>query len=425
VRGEYGAAGVFDLAEELWVLVPRRPSVDTARPNPWLRPTGSHLVRGAVHVLPAAIYLAAVQFANPAPRDVLLLLLTGLVAAGVGQVLSVLDHLLTGRLQHVAAGRLVRRVLGAASLVLALLVALAPHLGVTRQVALLAAGFVLYHLSATAIIVAGAHRLLLALLVPLSATAVAVMLGRPSPASLPPWAVPAAAVIATVVAALITHRPRRGDRDPGAFSEWLTREELTFAAASGWYGLGVAAVLPVVLLDVALGRSVTGFLLVSMVPVLATTVLSDWCVHRLRGGAVTALAECTHTSQFMERAWALLRTTSLAYGAVGLVAGGVALGIAAIVEPGSITLQIVLDTLAYAATAVCLLQATLLVSMSLPVLAATAMTAMAAGDGLLRAVFMGVQAPLLEGGRFIVAVVTAALLMTAAGADYTTPSAHR
>ena len=216
--------------------------------------------------------------------------------------------------------------------------------------------------------------------------------------------VPAGAVLAATSTALVIHRPRRGDRAPGPFRELLATNELAFVASSSGYSVAVAAVLPMVLLDVALGRVLNGPLL-SMAPVLVTVVFTDWSVHDLRAEAVAALDEARHTSEFAERAGAVLRRTSLAYGSLGLVAGVLGLVVAVAFEPRSVTPHLLLDTLAYAVTAVGLLQATVLVSMGLPLVAASALAAQAVADALLRPLLTGVQLPLLEGGHVVVASV--------------------
>src|SRR4051794_11521210 len=110
-RTEYAVASVFDLAVELFVGVPRRPPADPDPVDPWHLPLRRHLLRGFVSALPAVAYLAALNVLGPhaalAP-----LLVPGVLAAGAGQLLSVLDHLLTSRGERAAARRLVLLTLG-------------------------------------------------------------------------------------------------------------------------------------------------------------------------------------------------------------------------------------------------------------------------------------------------------------------------
>jgi hypothetical protein len=214
-REEYGAeGGVFEVAHALWLLVPRRPSLDGGATDPWARPLRAHLAHGLANVLPIVLYLTALQFVPLRPRDVIVLVVAAVVAAGAGQVLSVLDHVLTGRRELEAAGHVVRRALAAAGVFLLAMITVAPLAGMGRAAAALAASLVIYQVSATALHVAGADRLLLAVLVPAALGCVAVLL---TPAGLAPWAplVPAAGVAAAAAAVLGVHRHVH-PRGPGA-----------------------------------------------------------------------------------------------------------------------------------------------------------------------------------------------------------------
>jgi len=163
-RVSYGAATVFELAEQLYRQVPCRP-LAVARADPWARPRRELMARGLVYALPGLLLVAAVKHLTTA--EAVLLLLVSVIAAGANQALSRLYSVLLGRRQHPAAAALLRR---------ALIVSLGGGASVAWFVwwlgvaswpgATVCALAVIYIFSATVVLLLEQHRLLLRLLVP-------------------------------------------------------------------------------------------------------------------------------------------------------------------------------------------------------------------------------------------------------------------
>jgi hypothetical protein len=176
---------------------------------------------------------------------------------------------------------------------------------------------------------------------------------------------------------------------------------------------------------VAAGRAASPYLLVAAAPVAGTAVLSDWSIHRLRSQALTALGAATRTQEFADTARGVLGRITQLYAASAVGVGALLLIAASVMSPGSIPLQLVLDTLAYAALAVALFVGTLLLSLRRPLPAAAVTSAAFAADCLLRAGLVRAGWPVLELGHVAVAVAACAVLLRCAAGHFTSPSSHR
>ena len=163
-RAAYDTATVFELAEQIYRQVPRRPTA-VLRVDPWARPTRELVARGLVYALPGLLLAGAVQ--RLSATEALLLLLVSVLGAVATQALSHLYHLLAGRRQLAGAAALLRHGLVGSVLSGVLLAGIALRLGAASwrgaAITVLAA---IYLISATVVLLLDRHRLLLGLLSP-------------------------------------------------------------------------------------------------------------------------------------------------------------------------------------------------------------------------------------------------------------------
>jgi len=425
-RTEYGHASVFDLAVELFVSVPRRPPAEPDPTDPWHRPLRHHLLRGVVNALPAVAYLAALQVLGPR-AELAPLLVPGVLAAGAGQVLSVLDHLLLGRGERAAARRLVTFTFGGWSLAAAAWVAAAPLIGVDRDVAFTGAAQVLYVLAATALIVTGSDLLLLALLLPVVGVGGALLgvhgeLG----AALRAWILPVAAGTLVLALALALRAHRGGGKARKArVLELLSPGEVGLALECGGYGLAAALLVAFPLLDALAGRPAPALLPVAMAPLLVTSGVAERLVHGLRGGGLRALHATTVTTDFAERARRSLHRALGVQATVGGLAGAAAVGGAAVVVPRLVDPRLALLTEACAVLAVVLLLTALMVSLGQQREAGLLLGLAVVWDEALRPLLAPTELPLLEMAHVLVVGGTLVATLAVVRRRYESPSAHR
>jgi hypothetical protein len=425
-RREFGVASVFDLAIELFLNVPRRPPVEPDSSDPWHRPLRHHLLRGVVNALPAVAYLAALQVLGPRAQ-LAPLLVPGILAAGAAQVLSVLDHLLTGRGERAAARRLVTFTLVGWGLAAAVWVAVAPLLGADRDVALTGAGQLLYVLAATALLVTGRDVLLLVLLLPVVGVG-AALLGVHGDAAtmLRGWILPVAAGTLLLAAGSALHAHRGGGRARKVrVLELLSPGEVGLALECGGYGLAAALLVAFPLLDALGGRPAPALLPVAMAPLLVTSGVAERLIHGLRGGGLRALHATTITGEFAERARAALHRALGVQAVVGGLGGAAAVGAAAFVVPHLVDARLALLTEACAVLAVVLLLTALMVSLGQQREAALLLGTAVVWDGALRPLLASVELPLLEASHVLVAAVMLVATLVVVRQRYESPSAHR
>jgi hypothetical protein len=425
-RMQYGVASVFDLAVELYVNVPRRPPAEPKPADPWHRPLRHHLLRGVVNALPAVAYLAALQVLGPRAQ-LAPLLVPGILAAGAAQVLSVLDHLLTGRGEQAAARRLVTLTLAGWGLAAAVWVAVAPLLGCDRDVAFTGAAQLLYVLAATALLVTGSDVLLLVLLLPVVGVGAALLGVHGELATmLRGWILPVAAgtLALAVGCALRAHRGGGRARKERVL-ELLSPGEVGLALECGGYGLAAALLVAFPLLDVLGGRPAPTLLPVAMAPLLVTSGVAERLVHGLRGSGLRALHATTVTSEFAERARAALHRALGVQAVVGGLGGAAAVGGATLVVPHLVDARLALLTEACAVLAVVLLLTALMVSLGQQREAALVLGAAVVWDQALRPLLAIVDLPLLEATHVLVAACTLVATLMVVRQRFESPSAHR
>jgi len=368
-RMTFGVASVFELAEAVYRIVPRRLALVDAPDDPWRRPIGHHLLRGLLYALPSLLYVLALRTVHPGTAVVLLLAASGLAAA-LGQALSLLGYVLIGAGQPEAAGTLFRRALVAGGLLIGVLAMAGTALpGLSPGVGLLAAGQVEYLLAATVLMVVQADLLLMAVLVP-GLVASAVLLSVRDQLS-PPLvgAVLGLTLLGAVAAAGSRLRPAKGSLAPGAppLRRRLGRVELRLAGAYAGYGAANAGLLSFVVIDLLTHRgSGSGAqVAVAMAPLVASLGIADWLIHRLRSRACRALAETASPDEFRREVRAGFDRTVVGYVAsvgalVAAVQGAAAAGGLRITPVG------ILDSGGYAVLGVAFLLDTVLLSLGRP-----------------------------------------------------------
>lgn len=113
-REKYGRASVFDLAQDMYRMVPARP--DTRAPRPSRELVGNDLLRGIAYLIPTLLYIGLAQVSDL--RDSALALVVALVFVwAVAQGVVYLQQRLLGRDADAAARRVVRAVSIVATLV--------------------------------------------------------------------------------------------------------------------------------------------------------------------------------------------------------------------------------------------------------------------------------------------------------------------
>lgn len=419
-RTEYGVGSVFELAEVLYQLVPRRPRDLGAPRDPWRRPLSKHLLRGLLYSLPGLLYVVALRFVHGGPQAVLLLCAT-VIATAAGQGLSVLGHVLMERGERRAAAALFRRSL-AAGAVLMLLLALAGWLlpWWSLRLGVLAGCQVEYLLAATVLMVVDADLLLLAVLVPGVLVAAGVLsgglAGLPVPVVVAVLAGSLLAAVSTAASRVRVPRVRPASglgSGPGSGSgsgsgsgrrsragsglgsgrgrgrgrglrSALGGVELHLAGAYALYGAVNAGLLSFAVVDVLTGAwSASGTrIAVTMLPLVVSLGLADWLLHRMRSGAIQAMLRTASPSEFRARAGVMLVRTVLSYAGILAVFTGLVflwIGQAWHADP-----VLALNTLAYAVLGVAFFLDMILLSLGLHRIALWATSVALAGDALLR-----------------------------------------
>jgi hypothetical protein len=368
-RAIYGAASVFELAEAMYHLVPRRPSDSSAPADTWHRPLSRHLLRGLLYGLPGLMYAVALSMLRAGSGALLLLLGATVVASGLGQGLSLLGHVLIGRGQRRAARTLFRSALIFGGLLLAMLIVTGWLSGSLLSTAVLAGCQVEYLLSATVLMVLNADLLLLAVLTPGVLLATAELTGWtaaiPGSVTLGLLALCLACAVVAAASQLAAGAAESGKhlRKGRSLRLGLGLGSVDRALGARYfvYGTVNAGLLSFAVVDVLAHPkdAAGGAIALMMLPVVASLGVAEWQAYRLRSRAVTALRQTTSATSFRARARAELVLAVLGYGAVVAALTGVVL-IAAPGMPGPV---FVLSICAYGVLGLALLLETLLLSL--------------------------------------------------------------
>lgn len=365
-RQEYGLPSVFELAERMYELVPRRPA-DPGEParDMWRRPVHEHLVRGLLYGLPALLYVLAMRTLPTGTAAVVLLLAT-VASVALAQGLSVLGHALLDREEWRAARTLFLATLAGGGVALAgltLLGGVLPSVSVTTG--LLAGTQVLYLLAATVLLVTRADLLLLGVLVPGATLGIASLLGLADglPAPLV-FTVLAASLLATVLLAALRVRGARA-RSGRTLREAVARSDTHLASAFAVYGLATAGLLSYAAVDVltGVGLSTGAQVSLAMLPLMAALGVGDWLLYSLRSRALALLHRTYSPREFRRGAARILAGTTAVYALVlGALVGVVC---AALWATDRLEALIVLDMGNYAVLGLTFLLVTVLLSLGL------------------------------------------------------------
>ncbi len=326
VRERYGVGGVFELAEVLYDVVPRRLTPAPPPRDMWSYPVRRHLTRGLLYALPTLPYLAALHLLRGELRGVTTLLLGSMLALAATHGLAHLGHLMVGYGAPAAAARLLRRsllvtVLGAAG-VGSVLVAV----GQPAAPVLLVAVQLVYVVAATAVLVFERDRLLLASLLP-GLVVSAVLLTTGAPSGLLRGGV-VAGLATCVVLAVGTAVVATRVGAPDGSTVRLVPQELRRVAAHAGYGAMVAGLLMYGVLAVlwrggpaANGATLVG---VGMLPLVVTMGISEWQLHAFRSDSERIQHATYDFAEFARRVRrALARRVGTYATVLGLGAGGV------------------------------------------------------------------------------------------------------
>ena len=278
----YGSASVFDLADTLYAMVPRRP-VDMGAPaDKWHRPLRRHLLRGLLYGLPGLLLVEAVR--RLAAREALLLAVS-LLTAGFTQGLAHLGHVLLGREARSQAGDLLCRTVVTVVAVSTLAGTVAWLAGAAGPATAVLVGAVpVYVTSATIVLLVDRHDLLLRLLLPGAVASCADLLLPQGPGG----AVAAGAALLGVVGCTLTAWSLAADlraTDAGP-ALGLTGADLLGALPLLAHGLGSMTLLSLVPLSAVREGSALG----PVVPAVLALGHAELQLLRIRARADTLLS---------------------------------------------------------------------------------------------------------------------------------------
>ncbi|NJQ02659.1 hypothetical protein [Streptomyces zingiberis] len=304
----YGRRDAFELAAELYHRVPRRHPEPRPAPDPWAVRPWRFLLRGAVFTLPGLGCLLAAPYATgPGTGTWGLPAGTGALAASAVTVWAwsqAVAHRAYARMASGGRGAAARSLRAGAPLtalagLLAALVFPGPVPGGTLA---FAAGQSLYLASATVLLVLGRERLLLTVLLPPAAGAVALGVTGLSPGArialplLTAAAAPVAAVRELRDAALEPDTSPPGAGPPGPAA----------SVPYGLFGLGCAVLTAVAVLGEglwpALGGGTPGPAGAAVLALTASMGAAEWLLHRFRSLTHAALRRSRSTGALRRRA---------------------------------------------------------------------------------------------------------------------------
>ncbi|GAA2710722.1 hypothetical protein [Streptomyces luteosporeus] len=315
IAERYGRRDAFELATELFALVPRAHPEPGPRPDPWRVSPGRFGLRSVVFTLPGLGYALGSplpdgpheRFGQPAGTSALVA--SALVAWALNQALA---HRAYVRLAAGGRAAAARRLAAGAPLAAALAAAAALALAAPARTAAFAAGQALYLAAATVLLVLGHERLLLLALLPTAAGGAALLVTDP------PAVVGTCLLLATTGGALAgagwqTVRALRGEKAPAG----VPAPPLHASVPYGLFGLG-CGVLTVI---AALGGNVADHTAnpasgPSVISLTLSMGAAEWLLYRCRGRALAALGAVTTPAGLLGRAARVLAGCVGAYLAV-------------------------------------------------------------------------------------------------------------
>lgn len=422
-RTEYGAASVFELADAMYELVPRRPLDDVAPIDPWQRPVTRHLLRGLLYGLPGLLYAVALTMLQTG-FDAVLLLAATIVASGLGQGLSLLGHSLIGRRQRDAAVALFRTALVAGGLLGALIIFVSWLTGSLSSAVVLAGCQFAYLLAATVLMIVDAGFLLLSVLAPGVLLAILELSGAiaiPREAAL---GVLALCVAAAVVAAWSQLDVARGETlKQVRVGFGLSGTDAVMGVRYFVYGLASAGLVSFAVVD-AIGRhgnGAAGPIALMMLPLVASLGIAEWLIYRLRSRALTLLRRTTSVEAFRTVARSEFARATVAYATV-LAALTCAV---VVVFPQQRALVFVLSISSYGVLGLALFCSTLLLSLGQHRVALSLAVTALVVDSALRWLLVGQSPEALATMHLVVFVTLLAAVLPAVASRYVSAGAHR
>jgi hypothetical protein len=320
----YGAGlDVFALAQEMYFRVPRRPTEPEPPPDPWSRVSKFQpALHGLLYSLPALFFPAAAPLlAGPGALTVLVVAL--LVGWGASQGLAAVGYHRLAATDTGQARRLLRIGLAVGLALVAAAITAADLIVHARiPVLVFGAGEGAYMLCACVLLVLGAERWLLAVLVPALLASAAFLLLHKA-AGLRPVAWGGLAVTLTLALVLAIVFTRRVGPSAGRL---LGAAELRAALPAVAFGLIAAGLLifPVTAGPEGHGGVNTGALLTA-VPLALSMGVAEWSLLRYRRRTQRLLHSTRELGKFGRRARLALLLALLEYlaGAVALTAAAV------------------------------------------------------------------------------------------------------
>lgn len=423
-RTEFQVAGVFELAEQLWTLVPWRAVPETQTTDRWQLPLWRAQLRGVLYAVPSLLVTAVLGQVGPGMPAFLLLVATAMSVGG-GQALSVLGHLLAGRAQDRAVHALGRIALTGAAGVGAALIA---GFGIARASLgiSLAAGFQLVFVAAaTQLMIRGADRLMLALTAPGAALCAAELLGaRVETLAGVDRAVitgigPSVSLLGVVLAAVLPLRAGQGITLRLA----IGRNELAAAGAAALYGTGLSLVVAAAMIAVNLGRlpNPGSWLLGTTLPMTATFGTAEYLLHRTRSRAAAGLGQEQTAVRFIRRLQVELRMMVVLH---AVAAGLITVAVVLLGISRGAPVEVAWLTGDYAILALTLLLLTTLMSMGY-LRIATTVVGLGAAVLLVPLIVTGLQGAALAGCEGILALALLTVTYRITAARFCTVTAHR
>jgi hypothetical protein len=303
VRERYGYSDVFALATEMYVQVPRQPAEPPPPEDPWHVGRFQPALHGLLYGLPAVCFpAAAVLLGGPYAHAILIVAL--LASWSASQTLASLGYQRLGRTaDRGQTKRLLRAgLLAGLVLVTGILAGTMMLLGARPPVALFGVGESAYMLGACVLLVLGAERWLLVVLVPgVVGSSLFLALGRPRNLDHASWAALAATAALAVVVALVATRKGKGkdgDRPPV-----VTRKELAGALPAAAFGLLAAGLLAFPVVSGVHGRGGINIgALLATLPLSLSMGAAEWCLLRYRRRTREALRTTGDLKTFGRRA---------------------------------------------------------------------------------------------------------------------------
>jgi hypothetical protein len=325
-QATYGFSDVFTLADEMYLLVPRRPAEPEQPPDPWqfsrLRP----LLRGLLYGAPAVCFPAATGLLI-GPGVLVALIVALLAAWSLSQAVAHLGYQRLGRGGPDPARHLLRAGLAGALVVLTIALAMTALLSHARLPVLsFGAGEGAYMLAACVLLVLDAGQWLLVALAPgVLGSAVFLIFGRPQHFerfALVALAATPLLALAMAVVCTKTKTPRTGPL--------CTAAELRGALPAAGFGLAAAGLLafPVAAGVHGHGGVNTGALLAT-VPISLSMGAAEWSLLWYRRRTRELLRTTEELRAFTAKARRVLVAAVLQYAVAAVVLMAVVVPVAA------------------------------------------------------------------------------------------------